>query len=96
MVRAVRTRTPRWYRVRDPQQLGRALTSCRKARQLTQADLAELLGVDRTTVLNLEAGRPHALDRMLRAFAQLGFDVIVVPRDVDVAVTMPRPTDPRN
>jgi transcriptional regulator with XRE-family HTH domain len=73
-----------WYRVRSARQLGRAVANCRKRRGLTQADLAARIGVDRTTLLSLEAGRTQALERLVRIVAELGYDVALVPRDAEM------------
>lgn len=66
---------------------GEALAGVRKEVGLTQAELARRLGIDRTTILNMEAGRNPAVDRFLGAFELFGYDLIAVPREAHVAVT---------
>ena len=66
---------------------GDALAGVRRDAGLTQAALAERLGIDRTTVLNMEAGRNPAINRFIRAFGLFGYDLIAVPRGAHVKVT---------
>lgn len=58
----------------DPRQLGQRLKAARKARRLTQADVAEHLGIARTTVTAMEAGdrevRPDELAAMARLYGR--------------------------
>lgn len=78
-----------WYRVRGAEGLGAALTAARRSAELTQEQLALRLRVDRTTLLTMEAGRNPALDRLVRAFSVLGYDLIAVPRTATVSVEEP-------
>jgi DNA-binding XRE family transcriptional regulator len=78
--------TVSWFRIRGSDGLGRTLRDCRRAAGLTQAGLAEWLGAERTTVLNMEAGRNPALTRLVSAFANCGFDLVAVPRDAAITV----------
>ncbi len=80
-----------WYRIRGADDLGRALAEVRRTAGLTQAQLAELIRAERTTVLNMEAGRPSALDRIVRAFGLLGYDLIAVRRGSTIRVEEPPP-----
>jgi DNA-binding XRE family transcriptional regulator len=82
-----------WVRPRGRTALATALTVCRKAADVTQEALAARLGVNRTTVLNMEAGRNPALTRWADAMSLLGYDVVVVPRGAKVTVTEPCPVD---
>ncbi|MHB8466168.1 MAG: helix-turn-helix transcriptional regulator [Acidimicrobiales bacterium] len=75
-----------WYRIRGGDGLGRTLRACRRDARLTQAALAERLGIERTTVLNMEASRNPVLERLVSAFATCGFDLVAVPRDATVRV----------
>jgi DNA-binding XRE family transcriptional regulator len=75
-----------WYRIRTAASLGDALAASRQARGLTQAEAAHLIGAERTTLLNMEAGRNRALERMVKAFGQVGYDLIAVPRSAHVQV----------
>jgi len=75
-----------WHRIRGPAGLGAALAACRQAASLTQEQLAHRLGIDRTTVIAMEAGRNPALARLVRAFALLGYDLVAVPRAAAVTV----------
>ena len=75
-----------WSRVRGAAGLGRAITTARNEAGLTQAELADLIGADRTTVLNMEQGRNQALGRLVAALSVLGHELIVVPRGSRVTV----------
>ena len=60
---------------------------------MTQGDLAAWLGVDRTTVLRMEAGRVSQIDRLFDVLGVLGLDLVVVPRTARVIVE-PTPDQP--
>jgi DNA-binding XRE family transcriptional regulator len=76
-----------WLRPRGRNALAQAISACRQAAGLTQAELAHRLHVNRTTVIDMEAGRSQAVARAVEALSVLGYDVIVVPRDASVTVT---------
>lgn len=70
--------SPRLYAVRRGSDLGAAVAEARRARGLTQAELAAQLGVDRTYVAAIERGRSNRLmDHLLRALRRLGAEVVV-------------------
>lgn len=77
-----------WFWLRGDTGAGRALAGARHAAGLTQAELAARLGVDRTTVVSLEAGRNASVSRLIRAFNGLGYDLIAVPRTARVTVDL--------
>ncbi|WP_421567843.1 helix-turn-helix transcriptional regulator [Stenotrophomonas sp. PD6] len=55
--------------------LGQRLRTARVARGMTQSNLAERVGVDRTTIGKLEAGDPStSLSTVLRVLSTLGLD----------------------
>ena len=70
----------------DPKVLGRRLQDARKARGLTQQDVAKDLGIARTTVTAIEQGerrvRPEELIRLSRLY---GREVNELVRDREVA-----------
>ncbi len=76
-----------WLRPRGRDALAQALAASRQAAGLTQEELARRLHVNRTTVIDMEAGRNQALSRAADAFSLLGYDLIVVPRSAKVVVT---------
>ena len=80
-----------WYWLRG-QSGGEALAGARKEVGLTQAELAQRLGIDRTTILNMEAGRNPAINRFLSAFGVFGYDLIAVPREAHITVTFDEET----
>lgn len=62
--------------IRNPEQLGRIIRLKRLEKALSQAALAQQLGVERKWVIRLEAGNPKAeMGLVLRAFAILGLRV---------------------
>lgn len=80
-----------WLRPRGPDALGQAVSACRRESGLTQQALALRLGVNRTTVIALEAGRNQSLSRAVDALSLLGYDLVVVPKGAQVTVTGPDP-----
>jgi DNA-binding XRE family transcriptional regulator len=78
-----------WIRPRGRTGLAEGLTAVRKAASMTQAELARRLGVNRSTVIDMEAGRNPALTRYADALALLGYDVVLVPRRAAVDVREP-------
>lgn len=75
-----------WGKVRSASELGRRIADGRQGHHLTQGDLADWVGVDRTTVLRLEAGRVGQIDRLFDVLAILGLDLVVVPRTARITV----------
>jgi len=72
------TKTPESWEIRSAADLSRALAGVRAARELTQSELAEQIGVERTYLARLEAGAsPLVLERALRALRRMGATVTV-------------------
>lgn len=68
----------RQWVVRSSKDLGRTIADLRHQRGLSQEQLAESAGVDRTYLAKLEAGASAILlDRALRLLRRLGASVIV-------------------
>ncbi len=64
--------------LRSPEQLGALVRALRKQKNLSQAALADQLGVERKWVLRLEAGNPKAeLGLVLKALTALGWQAIL-------------------
>ncbi len=76
-----------WLRPRGRDALAQSILACRQAAGLTQEQLAQRLRVNRTTVIDMEAGRNQALGRAAEALSVLGYDLVVVPRGAKVTVT---------
>lgn len=76
-----------WLRPRGRDALAQAISACRQAAGLTQEQLAHRLHINRTTVIDMEAGRNQALGRAAEALGLLGYDLLVVPRGAKVTVT---------
>lgn len=55
--------------------VGEAIKKAREAQQLTQAELGERMGVQRSQVCRLESGKSITLASMMRAFRALGVQV---------------------
>lgn len=75
-----------WGKVRSAGDLGQWVAQGRQGQRLTQAELADWLGVDRTTVIRLEAGTVSQIARVFDALGVLGLDLVVVPRGTTVHV----------
>ncbi|HUZ10280.1 MAG TPA: helix-turn-helix domain-containing protein [Acidimicrobiales bacterium] len=61
------------YRIYTPESLGAAIRHYRKQAGLSQAELAELAGLNRTYLSNLESGKEtEQVRRILRVLRQLG------------------------
>jgi transcriptional regulator with XRE-family HTH domain len=75
-----------WYRIRSRSGLKRALAGARRQKGISQHELAELLNVDRVTLLHLEAGKNTGAMRLIDAFNALGFDLLAVPRAARVNI----------
>ena len=78
-----------WIRVKGSRDLGEALEQVRRETGLTQAELAGHLDVTRTTVIDMEKGRPAAMRRLVDGLSILGYDLVIVPRGARVAVVEP-------
>ena len=63
------------------QAIANVLRDARRARALTQAELADLLGLHRSYLADLEAGRGTLqLRRLVQALNAMGIDLVAVPR----------------
>jgi len=70
------------FRVYTPASLGQALRHYRQAAGLTQVELAERSGLNRTYLSALEQGREtEQLKRLLRVLKQLGVRMILEKAD---------------
>lgn len=78
---------PQWRRVHDAQSLGAAIAQLRRATGMTQEQLSDWMGVDRSTVVRLEAGGAGQLERLMTALSVLGADLLVLERTADVSIT---------
>lgn len=65
-----------WAQPYSPEDVGKYLAEVRKQRGLTQAELAEILGLPRRYVIELEAGKDtRYAQRLFAVFNQLGVEV---------------------
>jgi HTH-type transcriptional regulator/antitoxin HipB len=68
-------------RVRTRKELGVLLREARKGQNLTQAQLAEAVGVNRRWVVQVEQGKTSPdLRTLLRALRSLGLEMSIRPR----------------
>ena len=74
-------------RALTPADLGAAIRDARDEKGWQQADLAAVLGVSRMTVSRLERGGSVSMDTVVRALAELGREVVIVPKFARVRVT---------
>ena len=77
----------------DAEGFGRVLRRLRKARGLTQVELAEWLDVNPVTVGRMERGRPVALTVAIRAMSLLGAKAVIVPKWASVEAGGEQPAD---
>ena len=74
----------RRYSIRSGRDLGRTIAEARRVRGLTQEQLAEQLGMERTYLARLEAGKSvKLLDRALLAMRHLGVDLEATQEHAD-------------
>jgi transcriptional regulator with XRE-family HTH domain len=72
------SRQLRNWLVHNPRDIGRAIAGVRAERGLTQAQLAEALGIDRAYLARLESGADQlVLERTLLALRRMGATVTV-------------------
>ena len=78
-------------RVTTPRDIGLLVRDARRARKMSQAELAERIGLSRAWVVALEQGRPGAgIGGALRALGAVGLETSVNPaastssREVDL------------
>lgn len=70
--------------VDSKRELGAVLRVSRRRLGLTQADVAERAGVQRTWLVRLEAGRENpTFDKLLSVFRALGVGMDLEPRDTE-------------
>ena len=68
--------------VRDAGGLGRALAHGRRTKGYTQAELADLAGINRQYLSDLERGQvTEQTERLLRLLRRLGLELTITPRD---------------
>jgi transcriptional regulator with XRE-family HTH domain len=81
------TPTVRTWAIGSPKDLGRALSGVRRARRLTQQQLADMTGIDRTYLAKLETGSETIeLQRLVLALRRLGAEVTVtLPKGEDAS-----------
>ncbi|MDO8144784.1 helix-turn-helix domain-containing protein [Isoptericola sp. 178] len=75
---------PRWTQARSSRDIGRFVQKSRRGRGLSQAALAEELGLTRQYVSEVESGVGNLyITRLFEMFDELGIDVQLVERGID-------------
>jgi transcriptional regulator with XRE-family HTH domain len=69
----------------DPH-IGRAIQLTRKAKGLSQTEIAELVGVDNTTMSKLERGKQHVTEERLEKIAQVTRCAVIDIMDTAYAI----------
>ncbi|WP_332776093.1 helix-turn-helix domain-containing protein [Polaromonas sp.] len=78
------------YPVRSEQQVPMLLKSFRKARGMTQADLARAMGVTQQTASDLERNASSAsVSRLLRLLSAIGVELVLRDKQADTKVLTP-------
>ncbi|WP_407317794.1 helix-turn-helix transcriptional regulator [Isoptericola halotolerans] len=74
----------RWTQARSARDIGRFVQATRRGRRLSQAALAEELGLTRQYVSEVESGMGNLyITRLFEMFDELGVDVRLVERGAD-------------
>ncbi|MBW8172206.1 helix-turn-helix domain-containing protein [Ornithinimicrobium sp. Arc0846-15] len=72
-----------WSRPRTPTDIGGFLTDVRRLKGITQAQLAEALGVPRRYIIEVEAGKnTQYAERLFRLFHYLHIDITLQAQDI--------------
>ncbi|MBC2890055.1 helix-turn-helix domain-containing protein [Gordonibacter massiliensis (ex Traore et al. 2017)] len=77
-----------WSNVYSLKQLGDFLKQRRKARGISQADYAEMIGVSHATLSSLENGKPVSSETVMKAISYLGLNLVAVPKTAQTTVRL--------
>lgn len=78
-----------WFRARRRSDLGEAVQTIRQASSQNQSELADLTRTSRSTISRLERGGGVALSVAMNAIADLGYEIVIVPKGAKVTVESP-------
>lgn len=76
-----------WTNAYSYEDIGEFLREARRARGITQIEMARKLGFSSVALLALETGKNVLAVKVDRYLQQLGFRMVVVPKGADVEVT---------
>lgn len=76
-----------WSWLYDAAEMGGVIREARKSAELTQAELAERLGVSRRTIVRAEAGDEGiSIETAIQALGECGVALAAIPRNATVSV----------
>lgn len=75
-----------WFRLRNRRGAADAVRQLRVDHAMTQSELAEAMTSSRSTVSRLERGDDVALESAFRAFAEMDYELIAIPRGSKVTI----------
>ena len=76
-----------WTNAYSYEDIGEFLREARRARGITQVEMARKLGFSSVTLSALETGKNVSAIKVDRYLQQLGFRMVIVPKGADVEVT---------
>ena len=76
-----------WTNAYSYEDIGEFLREARRARGITQVEMARKLGFSSVTLSALETGKNVSAIKVDRYLQQLGFRMVIVPKGADVKVT---------
>ena len=76
-----------WTNAYSYEDIGKFLREARRARGVTQVEMAKKLGFSSVTLSALETGKSVSAVKLDRYLQQLGFRMVIVPKGADVEVT---------
>lgn len=79
-----------WTESYSTEQLGVFIRKARKTKGYTQDEFAEVIGVSHATLSALENGRSVSFDTVMKALANLGFKLAVVPKNAQLTLETPQ------
>lgn len=76
-----------WTNAYSFDDIGQFLRETRRARGITQAQMAKRLGFSAVTLSALETGKNVSTAKVEKYLQELGYRMVIVPKSADVKVT---------